>query len=186
MAGRVFEIDGGEDFDLIRSPTRINLTEFQMTASNRWLMVGAVLAGLSVAAGAFGAHGLDRYFHEKHRSEFYEKKGKIDGGEVVLSRISLAEKYLADFKTGAAYQMYHGLALLAIGILAHVRPSRGLNLAGWCFLLGCLGFSGGLYAYTLTGMKWLGMTIVPAGGVLFLTGWTVLTLTFVPTGRQAS
>ncbi len=124
-----------------------------MPSSNRWLIIGAVLAGLSVAAGAFGAHGLDRYFHEKYENDVTEKKVTIDGKSVVVSRLPLAQKYLSDFKTGAEYQMYHGLALLAVGLLARARPSRGLNVAGSCFLLGCLGFSGGLYAYTLTGAQ---------------------------------
>ena len=45
-----------------------------MSSSNCWLMVGAVLSGLSVAAGAFGAHGLDGYFHKKYEADIYEKK----------------------------------------------------------------------------------------------------------------
>jgi len=148
-----------------------------MCTSKCWATVGAILAGLSVAAGAFGAHGLDAYFREKYESESYEKKKVTsNGAEIVLERKPLAEKYLADFKTGAEYQMYHGLALLAVGILSFVRPSRGLNVAGACFLLGTLGFSGGLYAYSLTGAKWFGMTIVPLGGVLFLVGWASLAL----------
>lgn len=147
-----------------------------MCTSKCWATIGAILAGLSVAAGAFGAHGLDAHFHRKYKDKVYEKKAMIAESEEVLSRKPLAEKYMADFKTGAEYQMYHGLALLAVGILSLVRPSRGLNIAGCCFLLGCFGFSGGLYAYTLTGTKWIGMTIVPIGGVLFLVGWVSLAL----------
>jgi uncharacterized membrane protein YgdD (TMEM256/DUF423 family) len=150
-----------------------------MTCPKRWLALGALLSGLSVAAGAFGAHGLDQYFRVKYENEDYEKKAVIDGREVVLSKRPLAEKFLADVKTGAEYQMYHGLALLAVGILAHWRPARGLNVAGWCFLFGCLSFSGGLYVYTLTNAKVIGMTIVPIGGVLFLAGWTSLAITIL-------
>jgi uncharacterized membrane protein YgdD (TMEM256/DUF423 family) len=145
-----------------------------MCTSKCWATIGAILAGLSVAAGAFGAHGLDGYFRETHKDQIYEKKAMIAGSEQVLVHMPLAEKYLADFKTGAEYQMYHGLALLAVGILSLVRPSRGLNVAGCCFVLGTFGFSGGLYAYTLTGIKWFGMIVVPSGGVLFLVGWTAL------------
>ena len=147
-----------------------------MCSSNCWLTTGALLAGLAVAAGAFGAHGLDRQFYAKYAEQTYEKKYTVGGHEQVVSQ-PLAQKYLADFKTGAEYQMYHGLALLAVGLLSQRRPSRGLNAAGWCFLLGCCGFSGGLYAYTLTGVKWFGMAIVPSGGVLFLIGWTTLAVT---------
>ncbi len=147
-----------------------------MCTSKCWATIGAILAGLSVAAGAFGAHGLDSHFHDKYKGKVYEKKATSGGRDEVPSQKPLAEKYLADFKTGAEYQMYHGLALIAVGVLSLVRPSRGLNVAGCCFLLGTLGFSGGLYAYTLSGAKWIGMTIVPIGGVLFLIGWAALAL----------
>ncbi len=147
-----------------------------MCSANCWLTTGAVLAGLAVAAGAIGAHALDRRFHEKYAGLTHEKKVTIDGREQVVSQVPLAQKYLADFKTGAEYQMYHGLALLAVGLLAQSRPSRRLTVAGICFVAGVAGFSGGLYAYTLTGQKWIGQFIVPSGGVLFLAGWAALAL----------
>ena len=73
-----------------------------MCTSKCWATIGAILAGLSVAAGAFGAHGLDSHFHHIYKDKVYEKKVTSDGSEIVLSRQPLAEKYLADFKTGAA------------------------------------------------------------------------------------
>lgn len=143
-----------------------------MTQCDRcWLTIGALLAGLAVAAGAFAAHGLDRRFYDKYAGMTYEKKATVVGLETVVSTVPLAQKFLADFKTGAEYQMYHGLALLAVGLLAAQRPSKRLNFAGCCFLGGCFGFSGGLYVYTLTNTKWVGMIIVPLGGTLFLIGW---------------
>jgi uncharacterized membrane protein YgdD (TMEM256/DUF423 family) len=142
-----------------------------MRCDRCWLMIGGVLAGLAVAAGAFAAHGLDRHFHQKYSGMKHEKRVTISGIETVVLSMPLAQKYLADFKTGAEYQMYHGLALLAVGLLAMARPSKRLHFAGGCFLAGCLGFSGGLYVYTLTNTKWVGMIVVPLGGVLFLIGW---------------
>src|SRR5262245_32081344 len=143
-----------------------------MCSSNCWLMTGALVAGLAVAAGAVRAHGLDRQFYAKYAGQTYEKKV----GTTVVSQVPLAQKYLADFKTGAEYQMYHGLALLAVGLLAQTRPSRRLTIAGFCFVAGVVGFSGGLYAYTLSGEKWIGQFIVPVGGLLFLVGWAALAL----------
>ena len=151
-----------------------------MCSSNCWLTTGAVLAGLAVAAGAFAAHGLDRRFHEKYAGQTYEKKVTSHGREQVVSQVPLAQKYLADFKTGAEYQMYHGLALLAVGLLAQARPSRRLTVAAFCFVAGTVGFSGGLYAYILSGQTWIGQFIVPVGGVLFLDGWTALALAMWP------
>jgi uncharacterized membrane protein YgdD (TMEM256/DUF423 family) len=144
-----------------------------MDTSNCWLTMGALVAGLAVAAGAFAAHGLDRQLYVVYAHKTFPKTVTIKGVETVVSEVPLAQKHLADFKTGAEYQMYHGLALLAVGLLAQVRPSRMLTIAGVCFVLGCLGFSGGLYAYALTDTKWIGQFIVPSGGLLFLTGWIV-------------
>jgi len=133
--------------------------------ANSWITLGAILGGLAVAAGAFAAHGLDHYFAEKYAS--------TEPREVAGVKVPAAQKYLADFKTAAEYQMYHALALLAVGLLARTQPSTSLTIAGWSFLGGIAIFSGCLYALTLTGHRWLG-AIVPIGGVLFLVGWTAL------------
>ena len=129
-----------------------------------WIALGAVFAGLSVAAGAFGAHGLNAQLPKMYAGQEREVAGV---------KISAAQKYLADFKTGAEYQMYHALALIAVGLLATARPSPWLTTAGWSFTGGILLFSGCLYALVLTGRTILG-AIVPIGGVLFLVGWFAL------------
>lgn len=144
-----------------------------MTSSRTWLFTGAVLAGLAVAAGAFAAHGLDGYFHRVYAGQDYEKKHS-DRGQTVVTKVPLADKLLADFKTGAEYQMYHALALLAVGLLAAIQPARSLTIAAWAFVLGIIGFSGGLYAYSLMNARWIGMIVVPLGGTLFLVGWIAL------------
>lgn len=112
-----------------------------------WLRLGAILGGLAVACGAFAAHGLED---------------------------RLNERGLGLFETAARYQMYHALALIAVGLLAGTaRGGRALGVAGWSFSLGILLFSGSLYALALTGVRWLG-AITPIGGVLFLVGWAAL------------
>ena len=62
-----------------------------MCSSNCWLMTGAVVAGLAVAAGAFGAHGLDRQFYAKYAGQTYEKNYTVGGYEQVVSQ-PLAQK----------------------------------------------------------------------------------------------
>lgn len=134
------------------------------SSANSWFLLGAVLAGLSVAAGAFAAHGLDGYFVRKYGTETRQ----VGGREVLRS-----EKSLHDFKTGAEYQMYHSLGLLAVGLLSERRRSTATKVAGWAFLIGIVLFSGSLYALTISGMTKLGM-ITPFGGVAFLIGWAAL------------
>lgn len=133
---------------------------------NSWLLVGAVSAGVSVAAGAFAAHGLDGYFVQKYGSET-----RTEGGREMLR----AEKYLHDFKTGAEYQMYHSLALIAVGLLDERRRTAAARVAGWSFLVGIVLFSGSLYVLTITGVTLWGM-VTPLGGVAFLVGWAALAL----------
>src|SRR5262245_20279564 len=75
--------------------------EIAMLSRNFCLVAGTILAGLSVTAGAFGAHGLDGYFQQKYAGRQYEKKTVCDGVESFVATGPLAQKYLADFKTGA-------------------------------------------------------------------------------------
>src|SRR5262245_47084251 len=115
---------------------------------NPWLFIAALLGGLAVACGAFGAHGL-------------------------RARFAADDPMLTNWETAARYQMYHALALLAVGLLATRSPSRLLNFAGVGMTLGTLIFSGCLYALVLTGERRLG-AVVPIGGVLLIFGWALL------------
>jgi uncharacterized membrane protein YgdD (TMEM256/DUF423 family) len=111
-----------------------------------WFVLGCFMAGLGVAAGAFGAHVL------KQR---------------------LAPDLLAVFETGVRYQMYHALGLLAVAFASDRWRSVNFNSAGWLFLIGIILFSGSLYALCLTGLRVLG-AITPLGGLCFLTAWALL------------
>jgi uncharacterized membrane protein YgdD (TMEM256/DUF423 family) len=113
-----------------------------------FLAIASILAGLSVAAGAFAAHAL---------------------------RQKLSERAMEIFETGARYQMYHALALILVALLL-TRAEAGqstLVAAGSAFILGIALFSGSLYALSLSNIKWLG-AIAPLGGVAFLVGWGCL------------
>ncbi|MBP6773758.1 MAG: DUF423 domain-containing protein [Gemmatimonadaceae bacterium] len=113
-----------------------------------FLMIGALSGAISVAAGAFGAHAL---------------------------REKVEPRLLEVFETAARYQMYHALALIAVGLVA-ARWSSGLTTsAGWLFVAGTVFFSGSLYAMTFTGVRALG-AITPIGGVCFIAGWVCLAL----------
>jgi len=108
--------------------------------------LGALSALVSVAAGAFGAHAL---------------------------RQRLPPELLAVFETGARYQMYHALGLMAAAGAASRWPGATVSAAGWLLLAGTLLFSGSLYAYALSGIRALG-AVTPFGGVAFLAGWALL------------
>jgi uncharacterized membrane protein YgdD (TMEM256/DUF423 family) len=112
------------------------------------MFVGALMGGLGVAIGAFGAHGL---------------------------RGRLSPEMLAVFETGVRYHMYHALAILLTAALMSRVDGRAIVIAGWSFSVGILIFSGSLYALALTGVTILG-AITPIGGVAFLVGWVSLAI----------
>lgn len=114
-----------------------------------FVVLGATLAGLAVAAGAFGAHGL---------------------------RARLSPEMLTIFETAVRYQMYHALGLLAVAWATTRWPGSAAPIAGWLLVAGIVVFSGSLYVLTLTGVRWLG-AITPIGGVAFLAGWALLAWT---------
>lgn len=136
-----------------------------VSAARCWLCTGAVLAGLGVILGAFAAHGLDTKLVELYK----DSEPKVIAGQEVAA----SYKYLLDFKTGSEYQITHALGLLAVGLLSLRGKRRGLQIAGWSFLLGILLFSGSLYLLVLTQNTRLGM-IAPLGGIALIVGWFAL------------
>jgi uncharacterized membrane protein YgdD (TMEM256/DUF423 family) len=107
---------------------------------NRWVVVGAVSMAIAVALGAFGTHAL---------------------------RDTLTDKQLGWWATAQQYQVWHSLALLAVGIIGASRA------VGWLFVVGIAVFAGTLYAMALGGPTWLG-AVTPIGGASFIAGWLLL------------
>lgn len=112
----------------------------------RFFALGAMLAMVGVAAGAFGAHAL---------------------------KSRLTPDMLAVFEVGVRYQLVHALALLAVAWAITRWPGRAALYAGALFIAGIVLFSGSLYLLALTGERSLG-AITPFGGVAFLAGWACL------------
>jgi uncharacterized membrane protein YgdD (TMEM256/DUF423 family) len=116
-----------------------------------WVRSGAILAGLGVVAGAFGAHYLKERLH-------------------------LEPRLLETFETGVRYHLIHALALVAVGLLALAGRGGGLaDVAGWLFLAGVLLFSGSIYGLALSlGPARLLGPITPLGGTALIIAWFVL------------
>lgn len=119
------------------------------------VITGTVLIVISILLGAFGAHAL---------------------------REELLPKDLVSFETGVRYQMYHGLALLVVGLNAN---AFGFSLKWVCnlILVGVILFSASIYGLSLDGLmgmefKFLG-PITPLGGLLMIIGWFILIVKLV-------
>ena len=122
------------------------MREAEVHLPRPWILAGAASGFMAVAMGAFAAHGL------KDR---------------------LPAEALDWVRTGATYQMWHGLGLILVAVLATARTGMALRIAGLGFLAGCLLFSGSLYLLALT--SWRGFAIItPFGGAAFLIGWAAL------------
>ncbi|MFT3936090.1 MAG: DUF423 domain-containing protein [Chitinophagaceae bacterium] len=128
---------------------------------HRWFLVTASLIGaLSVALGAFAAHGL---------------------------RQIVPPETVAIFETGVRYQFYHCFALLAVAILYEKYPGSLLQWAGNCFQIGIILFSGSLYILTAmkasdaVGVSKIGI-LTPFGGLFFIAGWILMVIAFIKKG----
>ena len=116
-----------------------------------FIKTAALLGALSVAMGAFAAHGLKKIFSADN---------------------------LQVFETAVRYQFYHVFALLGVGILYAAFPGKLLVLAGKLFIAGIILFSGSLYLlcyvkYREEPLNWIG-AITPFGGAAFIAGWLML------------
>jgi uncharacterized membrane protein YgdD (TMEM256/DUF423 family) len=112
-----------------------------------FFIIGAILGGLAVAIGAYGAHAGAKY---------------------------MTAETAITFGKAVKYQMHHALALLivALAYLQFPKQKKLLTFAGYSFLAGILFFSGSLYIIVFGGIK-MGY-ITPLGGIFFVLGWLLL------------
>ena len=112
------------------------------------LLFATLLAATAVALGAFAAHAL----HDT----------------------LVARGQLANWHTAVRYQMWHALALLALGLApSSLQLPRFPALA---FLLGSVLFSGSIYCLAFGVLRPVMIPLTPLGGTLLLAGWLALAL----------
>ena len=119
---------------------------------NSTLSMGALLAGITIAMGALGAHAL---------------KDILNAAQ------------LQTYETAVRYQMYHVFALLLIGILQNQYPQLALSICKKLVLVGMLLFGGSIYLVLfLTHVSvpipfWIYL-ITPLGGLCYISSWLLL------------
>ncbi|MAE51539.1 MAG: hypothetical protein CMH27_06995 [Micavibrio sp.] len=125
------------------------------------VLIGSGFLGFSaIALGAYGDHGL---------------RGSID------------DAAMRSFETALRYQLFHAIALLAIGMgMATTLPAqmlKRLSLAGFIILIGTCVFSGSIYASVFLTIEFITM-LTPLGGITLMAGWLTLMFCGLKTTEQ--
>ncbi len=111
------------------------------------IVTASFLMAITIALGAFGAHGL---------------KNMIDSAA------------LNTFETGIRYQIYHSLAIFVLGLASGI-PHKVKRIVFWLFIIGIFFFSGSIYLLALKAVLPFNPSaigfITPIGGLLFIIGW---------------
>jgi uncharacterized membrane protein YgdD (TMEM256/DUF423 family) len=113
-----------------------------------WTATAALLLGLAVVFGAFGAHAL---------------------------RTRLDDYSMGVYERAVFYHFVHALGLLVVSIMPRLGWLTE-SMASWvCLLLlaGIVIFSGSLYALAISGVRALG-AVTPIGGLCFIAAWFLL------------
>ena len=113
------------------------------------LSLGAGFCFIGVLAGALGSHAL--------------------------KDILLREGGTRLFDLASDYMFYHGLALMAVGLLKYRFANLPFQYAFWFFVAGSIFFQGNLFLISLTGIRTFQM-LTPAGGLLLMMGWGALVI----------
>jgi uncharacterized membrane protein YgdD (TMEM256/DUF423 family) len=113
-----------------------------------WSALSAILLGLAVMLGAFGAHAL---------------RGRLDAYSMDV------------YEKAVFYHFIHALGMLIVSILPRAGVLSQSWSAWVCGLLltGIVIFSGSLYALAMSGIRTLG-AITPLGGLSFIAAWFLL------------
>lgn len=114
-----------------------------------FLVLASLFGFVGVALGAFGAHAL---------------------------RQRIPPERLQTFETGVRYLLYHAFALFVVEWFRAAGADQvSESIAGVCFAVGSVLFSGSLFALALTGNRRWG-AVTPIGGASFLVGWALLVI----------
>lgn len=120
--------------------------------SKNFFAIASFFMALSIALGAFGAHGL---------------------------KSIVSADMLKVYNTGIQYQFYNTIALMALSIMINFKENiKKLIISAWLIIIGFLIFSVSLYLLVVLNMPILG-AITPIGGTLLIIAWLVATFSIL-------
>ena len=116
--------------------------------SKKFLAIASFMMALSIALGAFVAHGL---------------------------KSIVTDSMLKIYNTGIQYQFYNTLGLFIVAFLINFKPeSKKLRISAWLIIIGMIIFSCSLYILVLLNLPIMG-AITPIGGTLLIVAWLMVT-----------
>ncbi len=119
------------------------------------LITGGVAGLLAVILGAYGAHGLEKF---------------VDADSIT------------SFVTGVRYQMYHAIVFVLLGMMKIIDTPAKKKIY-YFFLSGMILFSGSIYLLVTDVIFGMDLSsigfITPIGGLLLITGWIFLIISFM-------
>lgn len=126
------------------------------------LVTGSILGIIGIILGAFAAHGLKNL---------------------------ISAESIQTFETGVKYQIYHALFLLVVGSMNTIQLKYKKAIF-YLILAGILFFSGSIYGLATNSLssfdfRTIGF-ITPIGGLLLITAWTVLLISFLKLKKDNS
>jgi uncharacterized membrane protein YgdD (TMEM256/DUF423 family) len=126
------------------------------------VITGGIFILIAIILGAMGAHALKEI---------------------------LTDKNLATFKTGVDYQMYMGIAILALGLNYSKFRKKSFGLFISFIIFGALLFSLSIYLLVWadsvgSASKRLLGPITPLGGTLMIIGWILFIFQFVQKNKE--
>ncbi len=117
-----------------------------------FVSVGAFFCFLGVVAGALGSHALRGLLEQS-------------GGT-------------GNYLLATDYMFYHGLGLIAAGVLKDRGCPAPVDLAGWLFIAGSILFQGNLYLIAVAEVRTI-QSMTPVGGLCLMAGWLALAIAAV-------
>lgn len=118
------------------------------------IITAAIFGVISVIMGAMGAHAL---------------------------KAVLEPESLSSYLTGAKYNMYHAIALLAIAANSQYLESKWMKNGVLLIIAGTILFSGSIYLLSTSSITGLSLKHIlgpttPIGGILLILGWLSIML----------
>jgi uncharacterized membrane protein YgdD (TMEM256/DUF423 family) len=108
------------------------------------IATGILFAFVSILFGALGSHALKPTLVERQAVE--------------------------SFQIARDFTMYHGLALILLGILMHLFPTIKFNYVAIAFVAGSLLFQGVIFTKSFVDVGKFGI-LNPIGGSILFLGW---------------